>query len=254
MPTSTRSPTLSAAAVAAPFVLAGSLLHAGEARGQEPPDPMPDASYVQVSGSGQVNVPVDRARVVFAVETEEPDAGMAVQRNATLMEAVLAALRDLDVAELDLETVGFQLQPQYDRRTGEPPRIRAYRARNNVSATVDDVDAVGRVVDAAVGAGANRIASLSFEAQDTEEARQEALRMAVAEARAQAEVTAAALGLPLGSPVEVSTSAQRRPPTPMAMARMDMVQEAATPVEAGDQVVTASVSIKYRLGSGGGED
>lgn len=235
--------------------LAGLAACAGLASAQDTPSVDPEAGYVQVSGTAEVQVPVDRARVLFAVETEEPDARAAVERNATLMDAVLSALRDLDVPDLDLETQGFQLQPQYERPSGETMRIRAYRARNHVSVTVDDVDAVGRVVDAAVGAGANRIASLTFEARDTEDARLEALGMAVQNARRQAEVMASALGLPLGPPLEVNGGAQRNPPRPMAMDRMEMAQAApSTPVEAGDQTVSASVSIKYRLGPAAGGD
>lgn len=233
--------------------LGGLALPVGPAAAHDPPTLDPDTGYVQVSGSAEVSVPVDRARILFAVETEEPDAGSAVERNAALMDAVLSALRALDVAGLDLETQGFQLHPQYERPSGETMRIRAYRARNNVSVTVDDMEAVGRVIDAAVGAGANRIASLTFEAQDTEDARLEALRMAVGEARGQAEVMAAALGLPLGPPLEVNGGAERSRPPPIPMARMEMAQAApSTPVEAGEQTVSASVTIKYRLGPAGG--
>lgn len=234
--------------------LAGFAMHPATASAQ-PPTTGPDTGYIQVSGDAQVMVPVDRARVLFAVETEEPDARAAVERNATLMDAVLAALRGLEVPSLDLETQGFQLQPQYERPSGEVMRLRAYRARNHVSVTVDDLEAVGRVIDAAVGAGANRIASLTFEARDTEDARLEALRLAVQKARRQAEVMAAALGLALGAPLEVNGGAQGNPPRPMPMARMEMAQDAATtPVEAGEQTVSASVSIKYRLepATGGG--
>jgi hypothetical protein len=222
--------------------------------GAQQPSVDPDTGFIQVSGNADVSVPVDRAHVLFAVETEAPDARTAVEQNATSMDAVLTALRGLDVEGLDLETTGFDLQPQYERGQGEVPRIRAYRARNHVSVTVDDVEAVGRVLDTATGAGANRVASLRFEARDTEAARLEALRLAMQEARQQAEVMAEALGLPLGPPLEVHGGAQRpQPPMPLAMARMEMAQTApSTPVEAGDQTVSASVTIKYRLGGGAG--
>lgn len=239
-------------ATTAPATVALALL-ATSAVAQEPPAADPEAGFIQVSGNAQVDVPADRAHVVFAVETEAPDARAAVERNATLMDAVLSALRDLEAPGLDLETRGFQLQPQYQRSQGEMPRIRAYRALNHVAVTVDDVEAVGRIIDGAVGAGANRIASLSFEARDTRAARMEALRMAVQEARRQAETMAEALGLPLGPPLEVNGGSNPNPPRPLPMARMEMAQAApSTPVEAGDQTVSASVTIKYRLGGGDG--
>jgi uncharacterized protein YggE len=223
---------------------------------QEPPVVDAEAGFIQVSGSGTVDVPVDRAHVVFAVETEASEAREAVAENAVAMDRVLAALRALDVSGLDLETMGFNLQPQYERSSGEVPRIRAYRAVNNVSVTVDDVESVGAVIDAATGAGANRVASLRFDARDTQAARLEALRLATEEARGQAEVLAAALGYRLGPPLEVHGNAQSPTPPPMPMMRAAAFEQApvTTPVEAGDQTVSASVTIKYRLGRGlGGE-
>jgi len=213
-----------------------------------------EAGFIQVSGNGSLDVPVDRAHVVFAVETEAPEAREAVGENAAAMDGVIAALRALDLAGLEIETMGFNLQPQYERGTGEVPRIRAYRAVNNVSVTIDDVEAVGGVIDAATGAGANRVASLRFDARDTQDARMEALRLATEEARRQAEVLALALGYPLGPPLEVHGNAQSPMPPPMPMARGAIAFEyqsadPATPVETGDQTVSASVTIKYRLGA-----
>ena len=98
------------------------------------------------------------------------------------------------------------------------------RAANNVGATVSEPASVGRVVDAAVGAGANRIGGISFFASDTQDARDEALRRAVEEATRQARIMAGALGRTLGAPIEV---------------------------QAGDQTVTARVSITFALGPAG---
>jgi uncharacterized protein YggE len=248
-----------------PFIVAlavtASALGPSRTDAQESPVVDSDAGFIQVSGNGSLDVPVDRAHVVFAVETEASEARDAVGENAAAMDGVLAALRALDVPGLDVETMGFNLQPQYERGAGEVPRIRAYRAVNNVSVTVDDVEAVGTVIDAATGAGANRVASLRFDARDTQAARLEALRLATDEARSQAEVLAAALGYPLGPPLEVHGNAQSPMPPPMPMLRGAIAYETqsagpATPVEAGDQTVTASVTIKYRLGGGpsGGAD
>lgn len=223
------------------------LLAAGGAPAQEVTVD-PEAGFVQVSGTADVSVPADRAHVLFAVETEAQDARSAVRMNAASMEAVIAALRGSGVEGLDLETSGFDLQPQYERGPGEVTRIRAYRAQNHVSVTLDDVEAVGRVIDAATEAGANRVASLRFEARETDQPRLEALRLATEDARQQAEILAATLGLPLGPPLEVHVSSQRTPPVAFAGMEMAMRAGPATPVEAGDQTVSASVTIKYRLG------
>ncbi|HEX9885996.1 MAG TPA: SIMPL domain-containing protein [Longimicrobiales bacterium] len=212
-------------------------------------------SFIEVTGSAQRDVPADRATILFAVETEATTAGDAVVENATLMDAVIEGLRRVGAPGFSLETSGFDLQPRYGRAEPQNPadrRIIGYRAANNVSVTVDDVDAVGDLIDAAVGAGANRVAGLSFQARDTEGVRLEVLQEAVEAARLQAHAMATALGLPLGAPIEVRGGAQRPGPRPIAFAAMRAESMAAvsTPVEAGDQTVTASVTIKFRLGGG----
>ena len=205
--------------------------------------------WIQVNGTGSVPVSPDRARLSFAMETRATAAGDAAGANADAMDAVLRALRGAGFTGLELETFGYTLRPEYsvtnDRQTRE---IIAYTAVNNVGATLEDVDAVGRVIDVAIGAGANRVSGISFYAADTEEARREALALAVQSARAEAAIMAESLGYTLGAPLEVNGGAQRPIPRPMAAEAMVSMRAADTPIEVGDQTVTASVSIRFALG------
>lgn len=212
--------------------------------------PAPAApSFVEVSGSATVSVAPDRVRVSFAVETRSSTAAEAAARNAELMDAVIRALRESGIRGVDVETFGYTLRPEYSY--AEPLRsqvIDGYTALNNVRATAGDVAAAGRLVDAGIRAGVNRVSSLAFEASDTEAARREALTRAVQSATAQAEIMARALGRVLGPPLEVRGGAERD--YPRAAARvMFLAQEAVdTPIEAGDLTVSASVTIRFALG------
>ncbi|MBT8488607.1 MAG: SIMPL domain-containing protein [Gemmatimonadetes bacterium] len=206
--------------------------------------------WIQVNGAGSVDVAPDRASVSFAVETRSDDAGGAAQANADAMDAVLRAIRAADLPGLELRTFGYSLRPEYSTNNNQRTReIIAYTAYNNVSATVADVDLVGRIIDVAIGAGANRVAGLSFFASNTEEARNEAMAAAVRDATAEARIIAETLGYRLGVPLEVNGGASR--PGPLMM-EQDMsfsrAQAAPTPIEAGNQTVTASVSIRFALG------
>lgn len=210
-----------------------------------------EAGFIEVSGTGQVSVPPDRASVAFAMETRAGAADQAAAANADAMDRVLSAIRRADFPDLELETFGYSLQPEYAPRNDRTTReITSYAAYNNVRATTSDIEAVGRVIDTAISAGANRVASISFTASDTDDARAEALAQAVRRARAQAEVIARTLGHELGAALEVRGGAQI--PSPIRggfeMARTMNAQAAPTPIEAGDQTVTASVTIRFALG------
>jgi uncharacterized protein YggE len=73
----------------------------------------------------------------------------------------------------------------------------------------------------------------------------------VAKARGEAETVATAMGITLGRPLEVNISSDYMypPPSPRMYRElaMDMAQAAPTPVEPGEQIVRATVTIRYRL-------
>jgi len=204
--------------------------------------------WIQVNGSGSVSVESDRATVSFAMETRAAAASEAAGANADAMTAVLDALRAAGLQGLTLRTFGYALNPEYSTTNNQRTReIVAYTAHNNVGATIEDVDAVGRLIDTAIEAGANRVARISFFAADTEDARREALAMAVRDARAEAAVIAESLGYQLGEPLEINGGGNRRPAQPYADG-ISLSRAAPTPIEAGDQTVSASVSIRFALG------
>lgn len=232
----------------------------------EPPEPMAgmharmhammqaegEPAFVEVSAEASVEVPADRAHVRFAVETEAADAAGATNQNAERMDAMLRALRDLQIPGTEIETSGYSLHPVYSRpEPGDTRTIESYRALNHVEVTLDDVEAVGRVIDAGVGAGANRVAGISFEATRTRAARLDALRSAVEKAREEAETIAVAMGVPLGPPLEVRGGAEAPPPVNYRAAMFEAARvDVETPVEPGKQSVSASVTIRYGLRTG----
>lgn len=222
--------------------------HAGALSQAAPPQETP---FIEVTGSASVSVPADRVRASFAVETQAATAGEAAQANAGLMDRVIRALRAAGVAGVEIETFGYVLRPDYAYADEQRARrISGYTAQNNIRVTAGDVNAAGTLLDAAIRAGANRVASLVFDAADTEAARREALAQAVRSARLQAEAMADALGRALGAPLEVRGGADlpypRRGGDIMFRAEAMAVD---TPVEAGDLSVSANVTVRFALGA-----
>ncbi len=220
---------------------------------QVPPPPAPRPQEregtIQVSGQAQITVPADQVRISFAVETEATSAAEATARNADLMDRVISALRAEGTPRVDIQTFGYELRPEYevDRETPGTRTISGYRVLNNISVTLREIEATGELLDRAIGAGANRVSNLQFSASDTRQARLRALGEAVTAAREQAEAIASAMGVGLGPALEVQGGANAPSPRNLQGPMLRAAAEVATPVEAGEQTVTANVTITYRI-------
>ncbi len=239
-----------------PLLVLASLSACAPATAQVHPAPAPgpavgedEGGTLQVNGQARVPVDPDQVRISFAVETEASTAAEATRANAERMDRVVTALRSSDMPTVEVETFGYSLRPEYERNPDRPGirTIVGYRARNNIRVTLRELEATGRVLDRAVGAGANEIASLRFEASDTRQAGLRALSEAVHRAREQAETMAEAMGVALGPATEVTGGTSSPSPGPEGPFLMRAAAETTTPVEAGTLTASASVSITYRI-------
>ncbi|HVS03895.1 MAG TPA: SIMPL domain-containing protein [Thermoanaerobaculia bacterium] len=203
---------------------------------------------ITVTGHGEVTSTPDLAWVTLAVETEAPDAAAAGARNAERAAAVIAAVEELLAPEDRVVTTGYSLQPRYTQprpqQRAEAPEIAGYVARNEVRAELHDVDRVGRLIDAALAAGANRVSDLQFVLEQRGPHLARALQQAAAEARAQAEAIAGALGLRLGPVLSATVGGMPRPVPYRQVAMMESAA-APTPIEPGDVTVEVTLQVTW---------
>lgn len=229
------------------------LVTPGRCLGQQPaPAPAPavtQSTTFTVHGHGELSVPPDEARVRLGVVAQAPTAKAAQSEVSRTARAVTDSIAARGVAARDLQTSGLSLQPVYAPRVGteRAPKIVAYRASNVVTVRVRRLGAVGSIIDAALGAGANTLDGVSFRLRDDGAARDSALAQAVIEARGKAGVIAAALGLRLGDVLDVTEQGVNVVPVVPMMAQGVALAatRAETPVSAGEVTITADVTIKY---------
>jgi uncharacterized protein YggE len=160
---------------------------------------------ITVVGEGVVNIKPDVARANIGVETLRDTVQEATAENNATLEAVLAALREQGVADVDMTTSSYSVFAERYGSDGPLPNDQVrYRVSNNVTVLVRDLDALGTVLDAAVVAGANNIYGVEFLLDDATAARSEARALAVANAQATAAELAELNGLGVGAVVSIS--------------------------------------------------
>lgn len=210
-----------------------------------PVEPVPQITVV---GRGETKISPDRATIQISVQTRAATASAAGAANASRQRAVLEALRKLGLADEQLSTANYNVNPEYRYEPNRNPVIIGYTATNTIIAEVRDLTKVGAAIDAALAAGANLINSLNFYASNLQQARQTAITAAVQTARAEAEVGARAAQGQLGGLLELTIGAYYAPPPrPMMMMKVESAQASDTPVQPGLETVTVEVTTRWRF-------
>ena len=210
--------------------------------------PAPHPATIRVDASGEARAVPDQAWVDLGMETSAPTARAATDQNARAMQRVVAALLQAGVARTDIQTHDFNLFPDYAQPPqGGDPVLRGYRATNVVTVHTDRTDQVGGLLDAALAAGANRANSIRFGIKNSDALRAQALTQALQRGRAEAQTIAAGLGVRLGRVLDASTSSSEAPRPYAAPRMMAAMDKASTPIEAGEQGVSATVSLVFAI-------
>lgn len=221
---------------------------------QQQPAMSPPPPQIVASARGEARVTPDRATIYIGVQTRSKNVTDASAENARKQRMVLDTLRALGVRNEHISTVEYNVYPeqQYDPQRGDTaPRIVGYNVVNTVRVEVQNLDQLGRLIDAALAKGANGINQLNFHSSKADSVHRVALTDAVSKARADAETMARAAGGQLGELLELTEGGYDFPPPyPVPMARMAASEAAQTPVNPGEQTVSVSVMARWRFVSG----
>jgi len=205
-------------------------------------------SSIRVTGDALVTAKPDRALVDVGVLTQEKQSQNASSQNAKQIDTVVVALHKLLGADADIKTINYALNPDYQYRPlGGKSAVSSYTAMNVVRVTLDDLDKVGAVIDAATQAGANHVESVRYTVRDQQVLHTQAVREAALKARANADALAAALNLKIVRIVSVEEG-DASPPGPDAADLRDPTGPSAPPpAQSSSFVVTANVTLTVEI-------
>jgi uncharacterized protein len=202
------------------------------------------AATIQVAGSGEAESEPDLAALSVTIEESGSEAESVRGNLAERADDLHDALVEAGVDEEGITTGRYDIREQ---RQGT-----GYEGVHAYEVEVEDVDAVGEVIDTAVDAGADSVGRVTFTLSDDrrEAARAEALEEAVDAARSEAEVLAGAKDADLVGVVTVSTTGtDLRPHEGAVMETDDAADEdtAPTEIEEGPVSVSARVEVVYAI-------
>lgn len=204
---------------------------------------------IMVSGQGSVDIAPDMAVLSLTVTREAKTARAALDANSSAMADVIKAMRARGIAERDLQTANFSIQPKYSQvpRTskGERPApvIVGYTVRNSLSVRVRDITRLGEVIDESVTLGVNQGGSILFTNDDASQALTAARIAAVKDARQKARTLAEAAGVKAGKVLQISEQSYNPQPMPMMRAAAMADGASAVPIATGENTYSVTVQL-----------
>ncbi len=93
-------------------------------------DTTPPEHMITVGGEGKVTVTPDLAHVQLGVQIQKPTAKAARDAAATAMTGVVAAIKQLGIADKDIQTTQVSLNAVYDYPANARPVLRGYQLTN----------------------------------------------------------------------------------------------------------------------------
>lgn len=232
-----------------------------------------------VTGRGTVRARPDIFVGAIRVTAEGDKATQAQKTVHDKMKSILTHLTKMGVAEKDLQTSEFSLEP-FSVQKPTPTRsyeytragvkqwvtypsgktVRRYRATNILAFKLRQVDQAGNLVDGAIEAGAGSVDNVKFTVEDIRPLRKRARELAGRHARERANTIARSVGARLGRVLQVSETSDNSQFTTSNTLQQTWAQSASPPspsgfsragdedaMEPGTIEITASVNVEYAL-------
>ena len=206
---------------------------------------------IVVSGEGKVTSKPDLVSVSLGVSIDANTVSDAQTMNTQKMNAIVAALKAMNIADADIQTSNYNISPRYDYNNGKQT-ILGYTVSQNVQVKVRKLDQVGDVLAKAGQLGANQVGGVDFTIDDPTSIQAQARQKAIDDAQKKANTLTSQLGLHIVKVVSFSEGSTNPPgPIPYMYAAKAMDSAGMAPtapsIQSGSLDVTSDVSVTYEV-------
>ena len=208
---------------------------------------------VSILGEGKATISPDIAAVDLGITTEGAKVETIVQENTDAMNKLLADIKVIGIANKDIKTKTYSLQPRYEYDENGKRISKGYTLSQTIEVKIRDFAKIGNVLEIAANDGANNVGDLQFTIDDMEKARAQAREKAITQAKAKAQAIASQTGIKLKKITSVyedtgSCGVYGCPYTEGMGAGITekAVSSVAPTIQSGEQEVTVKITLNYR--------
>ncbi len=225
-----------------------------------------NTNQISVSGEGKVYAKPDIAVVNLGVTTEGATVAEVTKSNTIKMNAVIAAVKSLGIADKDIQTTNYNLSPVYNENVIYPATsvynlpnmpistgrtLKGYSLEQDVEVKIRDFTKIGDVLAQATTAGSNLIGDLQFNIDNPEQFKEQARAKAIAQARTSAQNIAEESGINLGKLININEGYYNPSPVMYSSAKAmggGAAESVPAPtIQPGQQEIDVTINLTYRV-------
>lgn len=202
-----------------------------------------------IDAQGKVTIKPDIAVTTMGMVAEAPTVAEAQKKNTDVMNKLIEKLKGLGIEAKDIQTVNYNVYPQYDYTQTDGQKLKGYQVSQNVTVKIRNLDNANKVLALAGEVGANNVSGLSFTVDDREVFKNQALEQALQKVHQKALIRSRALGVQLVGVMSYNEYEGDQPTGyggPMVKA-MDSMAGAVPSVESGSTEITMNVTVTYEI-------
>lgn len=221
---------------------------------------------ISVNGTGKVYAPADIATFSYSISATASTVADAQNQSAVITNKALAFLKTNGVADADVQTTDYSVNPQYDYSNVACPAIATadgqpvycppskqvlsgYQVSQTITVKVRDTTKVGDILSGIGALGVTNVSSLQFSIDNPDALQAQAQTKAIADAKTKADALAQALGVHLGKVVSFSENqgGVAVPVYSMALSAGSAKADAVPSIPTGQNTISDDVSITYEI-------
>jgi uncharacterized protein len=220
----------------------------------------PMTNTISVSGHGESFAVPNIATINFSVEKTAKTVADAQTQVTTVMNDVLATLKTKGIAEKDIQTTSYDVNPKYEYQGSVctangicPPSkqiLTGYTVSDTVQVKIRAIDTAGDIIGVLGQKNVTNLSGLTLSVEDDSAVKTEARNKAITQAQQQADSIAKGLGVRLVRITSFNESSSARPVYYNSAKDMVMGTGASAPIPSipvGQNKASSDVSITYEI-------
>lgn len=218
----------------------------------------PSFRQVMLEGLGKVKAEPTVSAIRIGVITQGKDIAKISKDNTEKMNGMTSAFKALGIADADLKTENYSLNPEYAYKEGKTPEIQNFAISQTLVIKVRDLSKIQEVLQKAVELGSNNVSGPEFTIDDEKNLINEGRKKALAELKEKKKMLEKNLGVDLGKISSYNEYVERAGgpyPPPyydkgmgIGMGGGEAMETLAIPdIQAGSLEMTVHVNVSYEI-------